>query len=243
MSMRAIRDLAQLPRTSDSWTFLYAERVRVERAAYAAMSAETGVKWRGRDYKQANWGASDPVNRALSAANACLYGVCHAAIVATGFSPALGFLHVGKQLSFVYDIADLYKVELTIPMAFQVVAESSADVESRVRRLCRESFYSGKLLERIVPDLQSVVGLARGKARLVTHRGEEEPAEETAANEKPSELWEPGGARIAGGTNFGERPGLAKARKGTPVEAPSDAYDGDLVWPPTGSDSDDEVPF
>lgn len=38
-----------------------------------------------------------------------LYAVCQAAIVSLGYSPALGFVHTGKQLSFVYDIADLYK--------------------------------------------------------------------------------------------------------------------------------------
>ena len=46
----------------------------------------------------------------MSAANACLYGVCHAAIVAAGYSAALGFIHTGKMLSCVYDVADLYSL-------------------------------------------------------------------------------------------------------------------------------------
>lgn len=223
------------------------EGVRV-REAYASISKETGVSWRGRDYKQNNWESADPVNRALSAANACLYGVCHAAIVATGFSPALGFLHVGKQLSFVYDIADLYKVELTIPMAFQVVAESPLNVESRVRRRCRDAFYSARLLERIVPDLQRVVGLAPEKARLLVHRGPEDQSEvESGMGEQPGSLWNGQGTRVAGGQNFGaatgERlPGLAKT-KGPPLEDPGDAFEGEPGdWAATGSD-DDEVPF
>ncbi|MCC6680465.1 MAG: CRISPR-associated endonuclease Cas1 [Phycisphaeraceae bacterium] len=72
------------------------------------------MPWQGRTYNRKEWFAGDPVNRALSAANTCLYGLVHAAIISAGYSPAIGFIHTGKQLSFVYDIADLYKAELTI---------------------------------------------------------------------------------------------------------------------------------
>jgi len=82
------------------------EGIRV-RETYARWSRETGVKWDGRAYKQSDWKRATPINRALSAANSCLYGVVHAAIVAAGYSTALGFIHTGKTLSFVYDVADL----------------------------------------------------------------------------------------------------------------------------------------
>lgn len=83
------------------------EGIRV-RELYRKASVATGVKWNGRNYNKRDWDESDIVNKALSAANACLYGICHAAIVSLGYSPALGFVHTGKQLSFVYDIADIY---------------------------------------------------------------------------------------------------------------------------------------
>jgi len=105
------------------------EGIRV-RQAYAAASRETGVPWKGRSYKRDNWHSADPVNRALSAANSCLYGICQAAILSTGYSPALGFIHTGRMLSFVYDIADLYKTEISIPVAFTVTAESESKLES-----------------------------------------------------------------------------------------------------------------
>ena len=98
------------------------EGIRVRRS-YASASQETGIAWEGRSYRSSNWRSADAVNRALSCANSCLYGLCHAAIVAAGFSPALGFIHTGKMLSFVYDIADLYKTEVSIPMAFAAVKE------------------------------------------------------------------------------------------------------------------------
>lgn len=127
------------------------------RSAYYQAGREYGVEWRGRNYNRGNWDSSDPVNRALSAANALLNGLCHTAIVSGGYSPALGFIHTGKQLSFVYDIADLYKAEITIPLAFKTVAESSEKLDARVRKACREKFREAKLLGRILPDVDELL--------------------------------------------------------------------------------------
>ncbi len=129
------------------------------RQAYARASQEYGVPWRGRRYDRNNWGRSDPVNRALSAANALLNGICHTAIVSGGYSPALGFIHTGKQLSFVYDIADLYKAEITIPVAFRTVAQTpdASRLEQQVRQACREAFRTSRLLERILPDIDGLL--------------------------------------------------------------------------------------
>jgi CRISP-associated protein Cas1 len=216
------------------------------RDAYAAMSRETGVPWSGRSYKQADWGASDPVNRALSAANASLYGLCHGAIVATGFSPGLGFVHVGKQLSFVYDIADLYKLEVTVPAAFRAARDGGGAIETRVRKNCRDLFHSTRLLERIVPDIQRALGLAPEKARLVVHRGEEAEPEE-GLGDAPGALWNSDGTTAPGGHNFGPLPtepasGGPSLAKTTPREpGRGDAYEDDVEWPVAASD--DEVPF
>ncbi len=131
------------------------EGVRV-RDTYARWSRETGVEWKGRNYNRGNWAEADPINRALSAGAACLYGIAHAAIVSAGYSPALGFIHTGKQLSFVYDVADLYKAETLIPTAFMVVAESEFGVEKRVRQALRNRLREVGLLERIVSDLHKL---------------------------------------------------------------------------------------
>jgi CRISPR-associated protein Cas1 len=127
------------------------------RSTYYRTARQYGITWHGRNYDRAKWDNSDPVNRALSAAHSLLNGLCHAAIVSGGYSPALGFIHTGKQLSFVYDIADLYTAEVTIPLAFQTVAESSEHVETRVRTACREKFREIKLMERILPDIDGLL--------------------------------------------------------------------------------------
>ncbi len=127
------------------------------RAAYAEMAARYGIEWRGRDYDQDDWQAASPANRALSAGNACLYGVCHAAIVSAGYSAGLGFIHTGKLLSFVYDVADLYKTELTLPLAFRLAAEEGHDLERKVRMACRQAFHEFGLMERLLPDIAEVL--------------------------------------------------------------------------------------
>jgi CRISPR-associated protein Cas1 len=147
------------------------------RTAYARMSSETGVPWSGRNYDRGNWRAADPVNRALSAANSCLYGLCHAAILSAGYSPALGFIHTGKQLSFVYDIADLYKVDLTIPMAFRIAAESPSELERSVRLACRDVFRESRLVERIIPDIRLALGQTESQDESVFDEDEALPAD------------------------------------------------------------------
>jgi CRISPR-associated protein Cas1 len=132
------------------------EGMRV-RAAYAQAAKQFGVEWTGRNYDQDEWYQATPANRALSAANACLYGICHAAIVSAGYSAALGFIHSGRMLSFVYDIADFYKVEVTVPMAFREAAAGTHDLERRVRLACRTAFHEARLMERIIPDIAEVL--------------------------------------------------------------------------------------
>jgi CRISPR-associated protein Cas1 len=168
------------------------EGVRV-REAYAAASRQTGIAWAGRSYKRDRWEDADPINRALSSANSALYGICHAAIISTGYSPALGFIHTGKMLSFVYDVADLYKVELTIPVAFAVVAEGVGDLEGRVRRACRDTFHAKRLLSRIVPDIERALTVEDGPV------GSDEDFDADAA--LPGGLWDPEIGEVAGGVN------------------------------------------
>jgi len=131
------------------------EGIRV-RKAYQMASKVTGIKWTGRDYKQDDWDSADSINRALSSANAVLYSICQSAIISLGYSTALGFIHTGKALSFVYDIGDLYKAETTIPAAFEAVQLDSAHVEQQVMQLCRRYFYRVHLLERIARDIATI---------------------------------------------------------------------------------------
>lgn len=167
------------------------EGVRV-RDTYAKAARDTGVPWSGRSYRRDKWSNADPVNRALSTANSCLYGICHAAIVSAGFSPALGFIHTGKMLSFVYDVADLYKTEITIPVAFRAAADEKEGLERRVRLSCRDGFVSTRLLERIIPDVQAALSLPK---RGSTAGGPSFDQDAAA----PGSLWDPIKGEVEGG--------------------------------------------
>jgi CRISPR-associated protein Cas1 len=161
------------------------------RNAYAEASRTYGVLWHGRYYDRSNWHSGDPVNRALSAAHALLNGLCHAAIVSGGYSPALGFIHTGKQLSFVYDIADLYKVEVTIPLAFRIVAESKERIGPRVREACREAFREHRLLKRILPDIDYLLGMSE-EVLVAGQEADSDPARPEPLWSLPSELMPEG---------------------------------------------------
>lgn len=124
------------------------------RKSYEKAAAEYGIEWNGRKYKSINWESSDSVNKALSYANTILYGICHSAIISLGFSPGLGFIHTGKQLSFVYDIADLYKMDVSVPAAFRAIRDTAGkDDLSLVRKYCRELIWNQKLMKRIPEDI------------------------------------------------------------------------------------------
>lgn len=123
------------------------------RKIYRNESRRTGVEWSKREYDPDNFENSDDINKALSAANACLYGVVHAVIVALGASPGLGFIHTGHDRAFVYDIADLYKAQLSIPIAFDAVANNSPDITADIRVRMRDAFSDLKIINTIVADI------------------------------------------------------------------------------------------
>ncbi|PWV65549.1 type I-E CRISPR-associated endonuclease Cas1e [Plasticicumulans acidivorans] len=139
------------------------EGVRV-RKIYQTMAAQYGVAWDGRRYDPHAWDMSNTVNKCLSAATACLYGISEAAVLAAGYAPAVGFIHTGKPLSFVYDVADIVKFDTVIPIAFQIARRDPRDPEREVRLACRDAFRQNKVLGRLIPLIEEV--LAAGELPL-----------------------------------------------------------------------------
>lgn len=132
------------------------EGVRV-RKSYQLLARQYGVQWDARRYDHTDWNASDLPNRCLSAATACLYGITEAAVLAAGYAPAVGFIHTGKPLSFVYDIADLFKFDSVVPLAFRIAASRPSEPDRAVRLACRDLFRAQKLLARIIPAIEDVL--------------------------------------------------------------------------------------
>ena len=118
----------------------------------------TGVDWDKRSYKVEDFESSDPANQALTAATTCLYGVVHSVIAALGLSPGLGFVHTGHDRSLVYDVADLYKTSLAVPVAFECAANGDVDdIPGATRRAMRDAIHESKLLSRCVEDIHTLL--------------------------------------------------------------------------------------
>jgi len=127
------------------------------REIYKQLAKRHKVEWQRRNYDRQQWDAADIPNRCLSAATACLYGITEAAILAAGYAPAVGFIHTGKPLSFVYDIADLFKFESVVPLAFQIAGRFPSEPERQVRLGCRDLFRTQKILAKIIPLIEKVL--------------------------------------------------------------------------------------
>lgn len=155
---------------------------------YRQESDRTGVDWRRRDYDPDRFDDSDAINQALSAAHSCLYGVVHAAVVSLGCAAGLGFVHTGHSRAFVYDIADLYKADVTIPIAFDVVSEESTDVSGDTRRRVRDALRESEVLARCVKDIK----------RLLL------PSEIDDFDVDVLHLWDDRVGAVAGGVDYSE---------------------------------------
>ena len=131
------------------------EGLRV-RTLYAQLGSQYGVTWKGRNYNPANWELADPINKAVSTANASLYALCAAVVCSMGFLPALGFVHEGGTLPFIYDVADLYKVETSLPAAFLAIRQKADDDGELTRKLLKERIEETRLLQLLPKDLEAL---------------------------------------------------------------------------------------
>lgn len=168
------------------------EGARVRRT-YREHSRRTGVAWDRRDYDQHNFAGSNPVSQALSPANTALYGAVHAVIVALGCAPGLGFVHTGNERSFVYDIADLYKAETTIPVAFDVISTDPSDIPAETRRTIRDRMHGNTFLDRCVDDIRQLP---------LSGDGDNEGTGAGFWDEDLVSLWDESGGDVPGGTNY-----------------------------------------
>ncbi|MBN6054471.1 type I-E CRISPR-associated endonuclease Cas1, partial [Nonomuraea sp. RK-328] len=160
------------------------------KALYRMLATKYGITRFRRNYDPAAWDDQDPVNLALSAANAALYGVIHAAVLALGCSPALGFIHSGTQMAFVYDIADLYKAKITIPLAFSLAGSMRPERDARVR--LREEFRLIKLMPTLVSDIQRMIAPGAAQSSSVSEAAD------------IVHLWDPDLGALPAGVNSGD---------------------------------------
>ena len=131
------------------------------RRAYQILAERYDVKWKRRKYDPTDWDSGDLANRCISSATSCLHGLAEAAVLAAGYAPAIGFLHTGKPRSFVYDIADVWKLDTVVPEAFRVASKAQEgkleNPERAVRLACRDVFRKSGLLSKIIPGIHELL--------------------------------------------------------------------------------------
>ena len=130
------------------------------RALYHAIAQQYGVAWKGRRYDRANPDAADVPNQAINHAATAVEAAAAVAVTGVGALPQLGFIHQDSGIAFVLDIADLYRGEVTLPVAFGAVRAHERDpampLERHVRRLAWKEFRRRKLIPKMIGRIKEL---------------------------------------------------------------------------------------
>lgn len=135
--------------------------------SYALIARQVGVAWRGRRYDRGNPLAADLPNQALNHAASAVEAAAAIAVAATATIPQLGFIHEDAGQSFVLDIADLYRAEVTIPSAFKaarrVEKRPSESIERVTRRLTGEALAKAGVIPAMIDRIKTLIAPEAGE--------------------------------------------------------------------------------
>lgn len=126
---------------------------------YEEKALRCQVGWAGRSYTPGKFVLSDLTNKIITASNSALYAIALSAVYSLCYSPHIGFVHSGGPLPFVYDIADLYKENACIDLAFEITKELAGEYNRYyVSNMFRKRIISLGVLENISKDIEKVLG-------------------------------------------------------------------------------------
>lgn len=129
------------------------------RSLYQEKAEHYKVGWKGRQFVPGKFEASDLTNRIMTSTNAALYGVLCSAVHSMGYSPHIGFIHSGSPLPFVYDLADLYKADLCIDLAFALTRDLAGHYDKhKVASAFRQRVIAMDLLAKVGEDINAILG-------------------------------------------------------------------------------------
>lgn len=189
-NMYRIRFGEDAPRDATSLNKLRGyEGARVKRV-YTEYASRYNVRWGGRMFTPGDISKSDAINQALTISHHCLYAVISGVVAGLGMHGGMSVVHNGTQNSFIYDIADLYKTEVCVPVAFRVIRDYSGLEGSRLAHMVRAEMRVDMTAARIVPRAVKDI------YKLLLSR------EVDAQYESSDYLWDTNES-VAGGTNYG----------------------------------------
>ena len=137
------------------------EGTRVK-SLYADLANKYFVHWHGRSYSPGDFSLSDVTNKLITASNAALYALVSSIVYSLGLSPHIGFIHSGSPLPFVYDVADMYKKDLVLDLAFSLTSEFG-DVYNRKQAIeaFRKRVTDYDFMRKCPNDLISLLSLSK----------------------------------------------------------------------------------
>lgn len=118
------------------------------------------LPWEGRRYNRQNPEGADIPNQAINHAATFVESAADIAVAAVGALPPLGFIHEDSSNAFTLDIADLYRAEVTIPLAFraarQAMDDRNIDLERTLRYAAATEFRRQKLISRMIDRVKEL---------------------------------------------------------------------------------------
>lgn len=154
-AMYAMR-FGEIVRTRDIEVLRGQEGARIKRS-YQLAAERNGIIWRGRSYDRANPNAGDIPNQALNHAASAMRAAASVAVAALAAIPQLGFVHEDSGQSFVLDIADLYRHDITLEIAFGAAKQAKRDdqpVERLVRVRAAQTFRKSEVIPAMIDRIK-----------------------------------------------------------------------------------------
>lgn len=134
--------------------------------SYRLVAGQHGVEWNGRHYDRQNPNAADVPNQALNHAATFVESAADVAVAAVGALPPLGFIHEESSNAFTLDVADLFRVEFTLPLAFAVArrVQDRPDLllEREVRKEAARQFHKQQLIARMIDRIKELLHVDDG---------------------------------------------------------------------------------
>ncbi len=121
--------------------------------SYRLIARQIGVEWHGRRFDRSDPMASDLPNQALNHASSAVEAAAAIAVAATATIPQLGFIHEDPGQSFVLDIADLWRTELTIPVAFRAAKKAAERPTDNIERITRRMTGAALSNDQVIPKM------------------------------------------------------------------------------------------
>jgi CRISPR-associated protein Cas1 len=158
-AMFAIR-FGEIVRTRDIEVLRGQEGARIKRS-YQLFAERFGVPWKGRKYDRNNPSAGDVPNQAINHAASTIRAAACVAVASVGAIPQLGFIHEDSGQSFVLDIADLYRHDTTLEIAFGAAKEAIATgklVERLTRQRAAKLFRQRHVIPSMIDRIKTLIG-------------------------------------------------------------------------------------